>query len=609
MNGLYGWLGRHDAPDSLHRLLAPILHPDNLGLLQSTGTQYGVGLRDAFSRSVLLARDGFIIALHGRPLFKRADFARLAREHTPAEALWIAWRDESSEALRHLGGSFALAVLQPAADKAWLAIDPMGIERLCFAAAKDQLAFSTSAHVVASHPAVGRHVDLQSIYDFFYFHVLPSPGTIYQKVEKLLPGEVLSYDRGTVTRRFYWAMDYTPEGDRDFAAFRKDFRVHLTTGVKHSLDRSRAGAFLSGGTDSSTVVGTLTAVQGHPAETFSIGFDAEGFDEMEYARIAARRFASHSHEYYLKPADIVSAIPVITAQYDEPFGNDSAVPAYFCARLAREHGIEVMLAGDGGDEIFGGNARYAKQKVFEAYFHLPALLRQALIEPLAHVPGLSDHLPLRKLKSYVDQANVRLPDRLEAYNFLHRSPLSDIFEQDFLAAVDPSATTRQLRAVYERTNHADPVKRMMHIDLKFTLADNDLRKVVTMCEAAGIEARFPLLDEGLVSFSGHLPSEYLVKGLKLRWFFKEALRDLLPEQIINKTKHGFGLPFGPWSVSHGPLRELVGDSLSALTRRGWVRRAYLDHILHHQQNTHASYYGIMIWVAMILEQWLEAHHQ
>jgi asparagine synthase (glutamine-hydrolysing) len=608
MNGLYGWLGHHDAPEALHNLLASALNPSCAPFPQGSGTNHGIGLKDAFGRSALLMRDGYIIALHGRPSFKRADLARLARERSPIEAVRAAWRDESDQALRHLGGSFSLAVVQPDASKAWLAIDPMGIERLCFATVKDQLVFSTSASAVATHPAIGRQIDPQAIYDFFYFHVLPSPGTLYQNVEKLLPGEVLSYDRGVVTRRFYWTMDYTPDGSRDFSSYHKTFRAHLTAGIRHQLRGSATGAFLSGGTDSSTVVGTLTAVQCQPAETFSIGFDAEGYDEMEYARIAARRFASHSHEYYLKPADIVDGVPIISQHYDEPFGNDSAVPAYYCAKLAREHGIDVMLAGDGGDEIFGGNARYAKQKVFEAYLHLPGLLRQNLIEPLAHLPILSDHLPLRKLRSYVDQANVRLPDRLEAYNFLHRSPLSDIFDGDFLAAVDPSAPARQMREVYARTNHVDPVKRMMHIDLKYTLADNDLRKVVTMCEAAGVEASFPLLDDNLVGFSGHLPPDYLVKGLKLRWFFKEALRDLLPEEIINKSKHGFGLPFGPWSVSNEPLRELVGDSLSALTGRGWVRKSYLDQILRHQQNTHATYYGKMIWVAMMLEQWLEAHN-
>lgn len=607
MNGLYGWLGHHDAPRSLHSLLSSTFQPENVNLTQSTGERHGLGLSDKFARGMLLARDGLIVALHGRPRFKRADLARMASEQTAAEALLTGWRDESAGTLRHLTGSFALAVLQPDAGKAWLAIDPMGIERLCFAQLQDQLVFSTSAHAVASHPALGRQIDLQAVYDFFYFHTLPSPGTLYRNVEKLLPGEVLSYDQGRIGRRFYWTMDYTPESAPDFPSLRTRFREQLTAGVKHCLGSSPTGAFLSGGTDSSTVVGTLTEVQGCPAETFSIGFDAAGFDEMEYARIAARRFASHSHEYYLKPADIVSAIPVISQHYDEPFGNDSAVPAYYCARLARQHGIQVMLAGDGGDEIFGGNARYAKQKVFEAYFQLPGFLRGGLIEPLAHLPYLSNHLPLRKLKSYVDQANVRLPDRMEAYNFLHRSPLTDIFEGDFLAAVDPSSPSRQLREVYQRTSDPDPIKRMMHIDLKFTLADNDLRKVVTMCEAADMEARFPLLDDGLVSFSGHLPPDYLVRGLKLRWFFKEALRDLLPEEIITKRKHGFGLPFGPWSVSYAPLRELVNDSLTSLTRRGWVRKSYLEHIMHHQHNTHAGYYGGMIWVAMILEQWLESH--
>jgi asparagine synthase (glutamine-hydrolysing) len=607
MNGLYGWLGHQDSPESILGRMLQTLHPTAIKPQQSSGTNFAIGLADTFSRGALLSRDGLIIALHGRPHFKNPELARFAQDRSPAEALLRSWHEESDQALRHLGGSFSLAVLQPDVEKAWLAIDPMGIERLCFSSCNDQLVFSSSAYAVANHSAVGNEISLQAIYNFFYFHTIPSPGTLYSKVEKLLPGELLAYDKGQTKRRFYWTMDYTPDSGLDFPAFREGFRSKLTEGVKHALGNAPVGAFLSGGTDSSTVVGTFTALQGHSAETFSIGFDSEGFDEMEYARIAAKRFASHSHEYYLKPDDIVSTIPIIAAAYDEPFGNDSAVPAYLCAKLARDHGISVMLAGDGGDEIFGGNARYAKQKVFEAYFHLPDFLRYSLIEPLAHLPFFSDHLPLRKLRSYVDQAKVRLPDRLEAYNFLHRSPLGDIFERDFLAAIDPSTPTQLLREIYERTNHPDPVKRMMHVDLKFTLADNDLRKVVTMCEAAGVEVRFPLLDDELVSFSGHLPPDYLVKGLKLRWFFKEALRDLLPEEIINKTKHGFGLPFGPWSVTHTPLRELVGDSLSALMRRGWVRRQYLDHILHHQQNTHAAYYGIMIWVAMILEQWLDAH--
>jgi asparagine synthase (glutamine-hydrolysing) len=328
---------------------------------------------------------------------------------------------------------------------------------------------------------------------------------------------------------------------------------------------------------------------------------------MEYARCAAERFQSRPHEIYVKPQDIVDTIPVVASEYDEPFGNASAVPTYLCAKAAHELGFQTMLAGDGGDEIFGGNARYAKQKLFEAYATVPRWLRRGAIEPAADLFGSSGILPFRKLKSYVDQANVPLPQRLETYNFLYRTPLTEIFEPGFLDAVDPASTDAALNDVYRRTSSEHFINRLMHIDLKFTLADNDLRKVGTMTEAAGVEVRYPLLDDRMVTFANRLPVDYKVRGGRLRWFFKEALRDLLPEKIINKEKHGFGLPFGVWSASYGPLGELCSDSLADLGRRGWIRPGYLDQIIRRQREDHAAYYGVMIWVTMMLEAWLRAH--
>jgi asparagine synthase (glutamine-hydrolysing) len=161
--------------------------------------------------------------------------------------------------------------------------------------------------------------------------------------------------------------------------------------------------------------------------------------------------------------------------------------------------------------------------LFETYARLPAVLRRGLIEPMANLPGLSNRFPLSKLKSYVTQANIGLPLRLESYNFLHRTPLDQIFAADFIRAVDPSTTDAALTEVYERTASDHYINRMMHLDLKFTLADNDLRKVGTMTEAAGIEAHYPLLDDRMMAFANHLPVDYKVRGQKLRWFFKEAL--------------------------------------------------------------------------------------
>jgi asparagine synthase (glutamine-hydrolysing) len=427
-------------------------------------------------------------------------------------------------------------------------------------------------------------------------------------VQKLQPGECVVFRRGVVERRFYWQLRYHDQDTEPVAALERRFRSLLQDAMRSAIDGASAiGTFLSGGTDSSTVTALLTELTGEPARTYSIGFAWEGFDEMKYARITARHLGSRAHEYYVTPQDIADVIPIIARAYDEPFGNDSAAPAYFCARTAREDGIKVMLAGDGGDEIFGGNTRYAKQKIFEAYGLIPRSLRRGLIEPVVFaLPGRDRIPPLRKATSYIRQASVPLPERLETYNFLNRSPLAEVFEPDFLATVDVGEPLRMLREVYERTASTSPINRMMHLDLKLTLADNDLRKVSRMCDVAGIEVRYPLLDDALVDFSGEIPASLKVKGLKLRYFFKQALKDVLAPETIAKTKHGFGMPFGLWLRNHSPLAELVHGSLDAFERRGIMRPSYIRDLRRQHDTEHATYFGIMIWVVALLECWLGA---
>jgi asparagine synthase (glutamine-hydrolysing) len=606
MDGIFGWLGDHGAHHDLikHMGQAAQLSPDSL-LHQHSSQMLGVAGCSRFGKAEIHVENGLAAALHGRPRFLDEELAFIARDQGAVVAVAHGWLRVGEKLPTLMHGSFAFAVLDPLKKKAFLALDRIGAERLCYARSGGQLVFGSSAQSVAAHPAIGRSVDPQAIYDYLYFHTIPAPRSLYQGVHKLLPGQYAILKNGQVNTGFYWQADYTPV-DADFDTHRRNFRSALDQAVR-AADASATAAFLSGGTDSSTVVGALTAARGASVDTFSIGFDAAGFDEMEYARCAAQRYQCASHEYYLKPADIVTAIPVIANEYDEPFGNESAVPTYFCARTARAAGFEHMLAGDGGDEIFGGNARYAKQRLFEAYANIPTLLRRGLIEPAANLPILSSHFPLAKLKSYITQAKVGLPLRLESYNFLHRTPLDQIFAADFINAVDPSSADAALTEVYERTASDHYINRMMHLDLKFTLADNDLRKVGTMTEVAGIEVHYPLLDDCMVAFANSLPVDYKVRGQKLRWFFKEALRDLLPEKIINKSKHGFGLPFGVWSIQYAPLGEIVHDSLADFKKRGWIQPAYLDHMLAMQRGQHASYYGGMIWVTMMLEQWLQAN--
>ncbi|MGD8630218.1 MAG: asparagine synthase C-terminal domain-containing protein, partial [Gammaproteobacteria bacterium] len=401
---------------------------------------------------------------------------------------------------------------------------------------------------------------------------------------------------------------FDEHNEASFEMQKQQFHKLLRQAVMTSCQDGPVATFLSGGTDSSTVTGILAELQEQPVDSYSIGFGAEGFDEMEYARLAAQHFGATAHEYYLKPDDILEAIPLIAQTYDEPFANESAVPTYFCAKQAARDGIKIMLAGDGGDEIFGGNERYAKQMVFEYYARLPVFFRDRIIAPIINgVPGGDALLPVRKLRSYIRQASVPLPERMESYNFIYRQQLDEMFEPEFLASVNSEIPKQMLQETYFSTSSGHPVNRMLHLDMKFTLADNDLRKVSRMCEAAGIEVRYPLLDEALIDFSGQLPVHYKVRGQKLRWFFKEALRDFLPREIITKSKHGFGLPFGVWALSHAPLRELVDNALNRFEDRGYLRPAYIQNIRRQHAEEHSTYYGKMIWVMLILEQWIEAH--
>ena len=344
-----------------------------------------------------------------------------------------------------------------------------------------------------------------------------------------------------------------------------------------------------------------------PAATYSIGFEAEGYDEMAYARIAARHFNTEHHEYYVTPADLVRSIPEVAAHYDQPFGNSSSLPAYHCARMARADGVGTLLAGDGGDELFGGNTRYAKQRVFEWYAGVPPALRRGLLEPFLGLPGVASVPVLRKAASYVEQASVPLPARLQSYNLLLRLGLSNVLTERFLGGVEAGAIERDQQQVWSQARAHGAVNRMLAYDWRYTLAENDLPKVCGTTGLAGIEVGFPFLDDRLLDFSLKLPEAYKLRGLKLRWFFKEALRGFLPDEILTKKKQGFGLPFGVWATRDDGLKLLAADSLRSFATRGVVRPEFIDTLLNQKLAEHPAYYGEMVWILMMLEQWLQCH--
>jgi len=609
-SGLCGWLGYRPPEDdrfgAAERMAEPLARFTGHRMQPHFGAAFcvtAVGMHEARQ----LASEGGITAVAvGMPRFADMRWHELAQRAGQAEALRRLWIERGEAMCEAVSGEFSFCIVDEERGSLFLAVDRMGTRPLYYQAAGGALLFASSAAALVRHPAARRELDPQSLYDYLYFHMVPGPQTVWRGTERLLPGECLSFRGGNLAVRSYWKMRFDETRRASHEELKEEFLALLRDSVREASGCGRTGAFLSGGTDSSTIAGMLARQGDGPARTYSIGFDAEGYDEMAYARIAARRFGTAHHEYYVTPGDVVAAIPMLAAACDQPFGNASAVPAFYCARLAREDGVERMLGGDGGDELFGGNERYARQHVFSLYERIPGPLRAGLLEPIAYgMPG-GARIPLvRKARSYIAQASTPMPARLETYNLLGRYGPSAMLCADFLGGVDTGHPLACLEESYRACGAGSLINRMLALDLKVTLADNDLPKVTRACELAGVDVAFPFLNDALVAFSARLAPDQKLRGTKLRYFFKEALRGFLPDEIITKQKHGFGLPFGVWLQRDAELRALAGDSLSDLKRRGIVRPQFIDELLGRHLQEHAGYHGTMVWVLMMLEQWLQ----
>lgn len=521
----------------------------------------------------------------------------------PAKWLLELATRSSQDLYDSIAGFFALLILDKRSGELRLIGDHVGSVPLYLYRQGTQLWVTDSLKLleVAVSPAL-LPINLQAIYNYCFHHCIPAPDTIYAGVRKLEPGSELriSVDGEPIQRTLYQPAYVGSTECTD--ALKAKCRQVIEESVRRNV-ASNCGAFLSGGLDSSTVAG-LFAVEQPGAATFSIGFEAEGYDETEYARLTSLHFGTTHHEHYLQPVDIVNNLACVAGYFDEPFGNSSAMAAYICAKVACEKGVSVMLAGDGGDEIFGGNERYAKQKLFEAWSRVPHGLGKAIAAVLATPLGM---LPVfSKVRSYIQQANVPLPDRMESWNLLNRFGPEIMFEESFLRSVETGAPVQAKRSRYAECASADPVERMMYLDWKFTLADNDLVKVSRMCHKAGVEVRYPLFEKEVVDFSCTVPSGVKLPGGKLRDFYKKSFRGFLPDATLTKKKHGFGLPFGVWMKEQAALERLTHTALDRLRDRKIFRAEFIDTALQTHKSGHSNYYGELIWIMVMLELWLES---
>jgi asparagine synthase (glutamine-hydrolysing) len=583
MTGISGWHGQDPASpgniDAAIRMSTALPGPE-----EPINMAWPQGAFSCRLESRWLAEDrqsGVYVAIEGAPRWRSGNLVAIAETDGNGKALISAYRSLGRDLFRELYGSFACSIYDLKSNQLLLAVDRMGIRPMCFAVSKSkQLVFASVADSILAHGRISSELSAQSIYNFLYFHVVPSPSTIYDEISKLEPGEYVEFKNGVAQRNFYWSPNVTKNRDIPEDDLGHQLMASMRSSVSRNISDSPTGAFLSGGLDSSTVCGLANECVDQPLQVYSIGFDQDGYDEMDYARTAADHFGLRLREYYVTAEDVAEAMPLIAEVYDEPFGNSSAVPAYFCARLAKSDGIETLLAGDGGDELFAGNERYATQQLFDYYNRIPAFIRKYAIEPAAfRLPTDWSNLT-HKMRRYVEQARVDMPERLQTYNFLHMNPPDTVFEPEFLLQVDQSGPITEMAT-----------------------------KVNKMCETAGINVKYPLLDDDLVDFSTQIPTNLKLRSRNLRYFFKKTVNGFLPRTIITKKKHGFGLPFGEWLLSSPKLRDATLPSLEKLSNRGIFRRDFVDSLINNHQTVHAAYYGNIIWVLVMLEYWLEVKGQ
>jgi asparagine synthase (glutamine-hydrolysing) len=476
--------------------------------------------------------------------------------------------------------------------------------------APDGIVIATDLRLLLASPACTREVDLEAIYHYLNFSCIPAPSTICRDISSIEPGTRLSWSDGRVETLRY----YIPEYPADLAGSESDLAAqlleHITTSVQDFCPEQADGwgCFLSGGTDSSSIVSLLSRkLSPRRVDTFSIGFGEQGYDELGYARLAAEACGARPFTEVVDSSRTLELLDAAVRAYDQPFGNASAIPTMVCAELARGHDVGLMLAGDGGDEIFGGNQRYAKDRVMETYHRLPTPLR-AVGNWIGKRAGRSHRNFLQRIGNFVARASLPNPDRFYTDDSFASDYYDELLSPEFRAAVPRDASLDHMRDVYALGKSASPLHRIMRLDLLHAIAQNDLIKVHGACKMHGVSARFPYLDPALVAFTGRLAERQKVRGLDKRHLFKRAMQGVLPQAVLRKKKQGFGLPVAVWLRENDAFRTFTRHVLDdrRTRERGWFQPACIDRLIEeHLRGTWD--HSAAIWQLVVLELWLREH--
>src|SRR5579871_113682 len=510
-------------------------------------------------------------------------------------------------------GRFVNLAWSPARRRVVALTDHFSTLSLYVLARENLLLCATDLRVLAASPWCRREIDLVSIYHYLNFAQIPAPRTVFRDIRRLEPGTRLGWEPGApVAEDRYYLPEYPEDlagGDELAGELRERIVATVQAYQPAGADGANLwGCFLSGGTDSSSIVSILSQKLGRgKVKSFSIGFAEEGFDELGFARIAADACGADPTFARVSREDAQASIDRVIESHEQPFGNASAIPTLACTDLARRHDMRLLLAGDGGDEIFGGNARYAKDKVMEGWYAMPAPLK-SLGKKLGGAAGASGVFFLNRVENFFERASLPNPDRFYTDDSFASDHYDDLLRPEFRAAVGRDASLDFMRSVYRLGQTGGPLHRIMRLDLLMAIAQNDLRKVHGAAKASGVSVRFPYLDPALIAYVHRLPERQKVRGLDKRHLFKKAMAGILPEQILRKKKQGFGLPISVWLRTDRAFETAVRDALfdEHARARGYFDLGVVERLFgEHQRGgwDHAD----SLWRLYVLERWLRRY--
>jgi asparagine synthase (glutamine-hydrolysing) len=514
------------------------------------------------------------------------------------------YEERGVDCLDALNGMFGLAIWDSRRGRLVLARDRLGKKPLYYSLHDGNLSFASELAALMADPEVPRAVDHQALDAYLAYRWVPGPLTAFSAVRKLQPGHRLVYEGGRATVERWWRLEYTPKravtDERELAEEIRERIVEATR--RRMISDVPLGAFLSGGIDSSAVVAAMAQTSSTPVRTFSIGFSHDDYNELPRARLIAERFGTEHHEFVVEP-DAVSIVPKIVRHHGEPFADASAIPSFYLAEMTRRH-VTVALNGDGGDESFGGYTRYVSNVGLGRADRLPAGLRRILARAGAVVPASGRIDSARSRARRMSRMLAMEPvDRYTAYmtslNGLDRSRL---YTPEYRALVGDSAVDGVIGAPWRESSADDPLDRLLDVDVATYLPDDLLTKIDIASMAYSLEARSPLLDYEFMQFAASLPASYKVRGREKKVGLRAALRDWLPDEILDGRKMGFRAPLAEWF--RGDLREMAHDILldDTTRARGWFDTDYVADLLgRHVRGEADNAQGI--WTLLNFELW------